>query len=80
MKLKELLRDVEIAGLHADEDMEIGDVCYDSRKAAPGAAFVAVRLSFTSTEGVSASGASSQITRLAPFSTAAGIYLCPSVS
>ena len=43
MKLNELLRDVEVIGLHADGDMEIADVCYDSRKAAPGAAFVAVR-------------------------------------
>ena len=43
MKLSELLRDVEVTGLHAPEDMEIDDVCYDSRKAKPGAAFVAVR-------------------------------------
>ena len=43
MKLSELLRDVDVAELHAPADMEITDVCYDSRKAAPGAAFVAVR-------------------------------------
>jgi len=43
MKLSELLRDVEVRELHADTDMEISDVCYDSRKVVPGAAFVAVR-------------------------------------
>ena len=43
MKLRELLKDVEVAGLHADEDMELADVCYDSRRVSPGAAFVAVR-------------------------------------
>ena len=43
MKLKELLRDIEASELHAPEDLEITDVCYDSRKVTPGAAFVAVR-------------------------------------
>ena len=43
MKLNELLRDIEVTGLHAPADMEVSDVCYDSRKAAPGAAFIAVR-------------------------------------
>ena len=43
MKLKELLRDIGVTELHAPADMEIADVCYDSRKAAPGAAFIAVR-------------------------------------
>ncbi len=43
MKLTELLRDVEVTELRAPEDMELTDVCYDSRRAAPGAAFVAVR-------------------------------------
>ena len=43
MKLSELLRDIDVLELHADKDMELSDVCYDSRKAAPGAAFVAVR-------------------------------------
>ncbi len=43
MKLKELLRDIEAAEVRAPEDLEIKDVCYDSRKVKPGAAFVAVR-------------------------------------
>ena len=43
MRLNELLRDIEVTGLHAPADMEVSDVCYDSRKAAPGAAFIAVR-------------------------------------
>ncbi len=43
MKLKELLQDIEVTALRAPEDMEISDVCYDSRKAGPGAAFIAVR-------------------------------------
>ncbi len=43
MKLKELLREIEVTDLRAPEDMEISDVCYDSRKAGPGAAFIAVR-------------------------------------
>jgi len=42
MKLKELLKDVPVTKLCADGQMEIGSVCYDSRKAAPGALFVAV--------------------------------------
>ncbi len=43
MKLSELLRDIDVAEVRAPADMEITDVCYDSRKAAPGAAFIAVR-------------------------------------
>ena len=43
MKLISLLRDIEVLELHAPEDLEIGDLCYDSRKVTPGAAFVAVR-------------------------------------
>ncbi len=43
MKLSELLRDIDVSEVRAPADMEIADVCYDSRKAAPGAAFIAVR-------------------------------------
>ncbi len=43
MKLSELLRDIDVLELRASLELEITDVCYDSRKAAPGAAFVAVR-------------------------------------
>lgn len=42
MKLKALLVGVPVVELAADLQMEIGDVCYDSRKAAPGAMFVAI--------------------------------------
>lgn len=42
MKLKELLKDIEIAKMTADPEMEIGGVCYDSRAAKPGDVFVAV--------------------------------------
>lgn len=42
MKLKELLRGVPVTKLCADAQMEIGSVCYDSRKAAPGSLFVAI--------------------------------------
>ncbi len=42
MKLKELLKDVPVTKLCADAQMEIGSVCYDSRKAAPGSLFVAI--------------------------------------
>ena len=43
MKLREIVRDLELLGGNADLDMEIGGVCYDSRKAQPGDLFVAVR-------------------------------------
>ncbi len=43
MKLSTLLKDIEVLELHAPEDLEIVDLCYDSRKVTPGAAFVAVR-------------------------------------
>ncbi len=43
MKLISLLRDIEVLELHAPEDLEITDLCYDSRLVTPGAAFVAVR-------------------------------------
>lgn len=43
MKLRDLLRDVEVLELHADEQLEVTDICYDSRRAAPGSVFVAIR-------------------------------------
>ena len=43
MKLAELLRDIDVLELRAPADMEITDVCYDSRQAKPGDAFIAVR-------------------------------------
>ena len=43
MKLSELLRDIEVLELHAPEGLELADVAYDSRRAAPGSVFVAVR-------------------------------------
>ncbi len=42
MKLKDLLRGIEILDANADLDMEIGAVAYDSRKVTMGALFVAV--------------------------------------
>ena len=43
MKLRELVRDLELLGGTADLDTEIGGVSYDSRKTQPGDLFVAVR-------------------------------------
>ncbi len=43
MKLREIVKDLELLGGNADLDMEIGGVCYDSRKTQPGDLFVAVR-------------------------------------
>ena len=43
MKLKEVLRDIRVLELRASPELEITDVCYDSRKVGPGALFVAVR-------------------------------------
>ena len=43
MKLKDILKDVEIRELHAAADTEIADVYYDSRAVQPGGAFVAIR-------------------------------------
>ncbi len=40
MKLKDLLRGIETIQVCADPEMEITDVCYDSRQVRPGAAFV----------------------------------------
>ena len=42
MKLKELLEGVEIVSVHADLEMEIGGVGYDSRQVKPGELFVAM--------------------------------------
>ena len=42
MKLKELLKGVEIVSSTADMEMEIPNICYDSRKTAPGDLFVAI--------------------------------------
>ena len=43
MKLKEILRDVNIIESTADLEMEITGVCYDSRLVKPGNLFVAIR-------------------------------------
>ena len=43
MKLKDILRDIPTLELRASPELEITDVCYDSRKVGPGALFVAVR-------------------------------------
>ncbi len=42
MKLKELLSGLDIIEMHADGEMEISDISYDSRQAAPGHLFTAV--------------------------------------
>jgi UDP-N-acetylmuramoyl-L-alanyl-D-glutamate--2,6-diaminopimelate ligase len=42
MKLKDILKDIEIVELRADPEMEIGDICYDSRRAKAGDLFVAI--------------------------------------
>ena len=42
MKLKDLLRDIEVIAMTADPELEISDLTYDSRKATPGSLFVAV--------------------------------------
>lgn len=43
MKLKDIVRDIPVLELHASPELEITDVCYDSRRIGPGALFVAVR-------------------------------------
>lgn len=43
MKLEKLLKDVAVQELHADGQMELGDVSYDSRHTKPGDLFVAIR-------------------------------------
>ena len=42
MKLKELLKDINVLKTNADMELEIGDIAYDSRKVQPGGMFVAV--------------------------------------
>ena len=42
MKLKELLKNIAVLECTADPDLEIGNVCYDSRKATPDSLFVAI--------------------------------------
>ena len=42
MKLKDLLADVQVLEIHADPELEIEQVYYDSRKVTPGSLFVAV--------------------------------------
>ena len=43
MKLKDLLKNVDIISCTADPDMEISGISYDSRKTQPGDLFVAVK-------------------------------------
>lgn len=43
MKLKELLADIEIEVIHADTEIEIGDISYDSRNTRKNDLFVAIR-------------------------------------
>lgn len=43
MKLKELLKNIDILSANADMDAEISSVCYDSRKAQPNGLFVAIK-------------------------------------
>ena len=43
MKLKEIVKNLEILDCSADLDMEIGGISYDSRKTQPGDLFVAIR-------------------------------------
>lgn len=43
MKLKELLKDIEVYELHADTETEISDISYDSRKTQVNDLFVAIR-------------------------------------
>ena len=42
MKLKELLKDIDVVEMTASYDAEIGGISYDSRKTRQGDAFVAV--------------------------------------
>ena len=43
MKLKEIVKNLELLDFSADMDMEIGGISYDSRKTQPGDLFVAIR-------------------------------------
>lgn len=42
MKLKDILAGLELKELHADGEMDISGICYDSRQASPGQLFTAV--------------------------------------
>ena len=42
MKLKDLLVNIPVLETHANVEMEIGGVAYDSRKVTPGSLFVAI--------------------------------------
>jgi len=42
MKLKNILQDIDIISMNADPELEISDICYDSRAAKEGDLFVAV--------------------------------------
>ncbi len=42
MKLKELLKELDIIEIKADTELDISDICYDSRKAKKGSLFVAI--------------------------------------
>lgn len=42
MKLKEILKDIEILGMTADPETEVGDIAYDSRAVRPGSLFAAI--------------------------------------
>lgn len=42
MKLSELLRDISVLTMTAEPDMDIRDICYDSRAVQPGDLFVAI--------------------------------------
>ena len=43
MKLRQLIKDLNILETNADLETEISSVCYDSRKAQPGSLFVAIK-------------------------------------
>ena len=43
MKLKDLLREIVPTRLLGDDGQEVTGICYDSRKAAPGSLFVAIK-------------------------------------
>ncbi|MCI5615807.1 MAG: Mur ligase domain-containing protein, partial [Clostridia bacterium] len=43
MELKQLLQDLSAAHLSGPESVSVTGICYDSRKAAPGCLFVAIR-------------------------------------
>ena len=43
MKVSKLFEQIPVLQWHCDPELEVSGVCFDSRKAAPGCAFVAVR-------------------------------------